>query len=111
MLPDWSISRITVGMISSSSTDTLAHSSVHMPCPMQKLLGPHSSPPGVQKAMQVPSGPQCRFSPQSVVLMHSSPHSGSNYPVDFNHVVPTEKLRRAEDMYVDELFGSAPACG
>jgi N-formylglutamate amidohydrolase len=46
-----------------------------------------------------------------VPVVFDSPHSGSNYPGDFNHVVPTEKLRRAEDMYVDELFGSAPARG
>lgn len=46
-----------------------------------------------------------------VPVVFDSPHSGSNYPGDFNHVVPVDKLRRAEDMYVDELFGSAPACG
>jgi len=46
-----------------------------------------------------------------VPVVFDSPHSGSNYPGDFNHVVPTDKLRRAEDMYVDELFGSAPARG
>jgi N-formylglutamate amidohydrolase len=46
-----------------------------------------------------------------VPVVFDSPHSGSNYPGDFNHVVPTDKLRRAEDMYVDELFGSAPSRG
>jgi N-formylglutamate amidohydrolase len=46
-----------------------------------------------------------------VPVVFDSPHSGSNYPGDFNHVVPADKLRRAEDMYVDELFGSAPARG
>ena len=46
-----------------------------------------------------------------VPVVFDSPHSGSNYPSDFNHVVPMEKIRRAEDMYVDELFGSAPKFG
>ena len=46
-----------------------------------------------------------------VPVVFDSPHSGTNYPSDFNHVVPTETLRRAEDMYVDELFASAPAYG
>ena len=46
-----------------------------------------------------------------VPVVFDSPHSGSNYPDDFNHVVPMEKIRRAEDMYVDELFDSAPNYG
>jgi N-formylglutamate amidohydrolase len=46
-----------------------------------------------------------------VPVVFDSPHSGSNYPSDFNHVVPMEKIRRAEDMYVEELFGSAPQFG
>lgn len=46
-----------------------------------------------------------------VPVVFDSPHSGSNYPSDFNHIVPMEKIRRAEDMYVDELFGSAPKFG
>ena len=46
-----------------------------------------------------------------VPVVFDSPHSGSNYPGDFNHVVPMEKIRRAEDMYVEELFGSAPHFG
>lgn len=46
-----------------------------------------------------------------VPVVFDSPHSGSNYPSDFNHVVPMEKIRRAEDMYVEELFSSAPQFG
>jgi N-formylglutamate amidohydrolase len=46
-----------------------------------------------------------------VPVVFDSPHSGSNYPGDFNHIVPMEKIRRAEDMYVEELFGSAPGFG
>ncbi len=46
-----------------------------------------------------------------VPVVFDSPHSGSDYPIDFKHVIPMEKLRRAEDMYVDELFGEAPDHG
>lgn len=46
-----------------------------------------------------------------VPVVFDSPHSGANYPSDFRHVIPIEKLRRAEDMYVDELFGDAPDYG
>ncbi len=46
-----------------------------------------------------------------VPVVFDSPHSGSDYPIDFKHVIPMEKLRRAEDMYVDELFGEAPDYG
>jgi N-formylglutamate amidohydrolase len=37
-----------------------------------------------------------------------SPHSGTIYPDDFRHVAPVLSLRRAEDTYVDELYGAAP---
>ncbi|MEM9683067.1 MAG: N-formylglutamate amidohydrolase [Pseudomonadota bacterium] len=46
-----------------------------------------------------------------VPVVFDSPHSGSNYPSDFDHVVPVEKIRKAEDMYVDELFANAPDSG
>ena len=41
---------------------------------------------------------------QSVPLILDSPHSGTNYPRDFNHQADFMKLRQAEDTYVDELF-------
>ncbi len=40
-------------------------------------------------------------------LVLDSPHSGERYPGDFNTPVPMEVLRRAEDMYVDDLFAGA----
>lgn len=46
-----------------------------------------------------------------VPVVFDSPHSGSIYPSDFNHVIPIDKIRRAEDMYVDELFEDAPDHG
>jgi N-formylglutamate amidohydrolase len=44
-------------------------------------------------------------------LVLDSPHSGTLYPADFHPAQPPERYRRAEDMYVDELFGDAPALG
>ena len=46
-----------------------------------------------------------------VPVVFDSPHSGSTYPSDFNHIIPIDKIRRAEDMYVDELFEDAPDHG
>ncbi|MBC2858926.1 N-formylglutamate amidohydrolase [Stappia sp. 28M-7] len=44
----------------------------------------------------------------AVPLVLDSPHSGTLYPPDFRPAQPPERYRRAEDMYVDELFSSAP---
>jgi N-formylglutamate amidohydrolase len=44
-------------------------------------------------------------------LVFDSPHSGSTYPEDFQYSCPFEALRTAEDAYVDELYGAAPALG
>jgi len=44
-------------------------------------------------------------------LIFDSPHSGRDYPDDFNYVCPFEMLQKAEDNYVDELFENVPAAG
>ncbi|MGF1593506.1 MAG: N-formylglutamate amidohydrolase [Kiloniellaceae bacterium] len=44
-------------------------------------------------------------------VVFDSPHSGTNYPADFGSVAPLAVLRRSEDAFVDELFGSAPGHG
>ncbi|TAJ37568.1 MAG: N-formylglutamate amidohydrolase [Reyranella sp.] len=50
---------------------------------------------------------------QTMPLVVASPHSGSNYPAEFlaQAAVPLAALRRAEDAFVDELFGAAPSLG
>jgi N-formylglutamate amidohydrolase len=50
---------------------------------------------------------------QTVPVIVASPHSGSAYPAPFlsQAAVPLNALRRAEDAYVDELFGAAPSLG
>ncbi len=50
---------------------------------------------------------------QTIPLVFSSPHSGSDYPDDFvarSRLDPTS-LRRSEDSFVDEIFRAAPDCG
>ncbi len=46
-----------------------------------------------------------------VPLVFDSPHSGCDYPADFRPALPMTELRRAEDMYVDQLYAAAPAHG
>jgi N-formylglutamate deformylase len=46
-----------------------------------------------------------------VPLVFDSPHSGTDYPQDFDFTCPLPVLRSAEDTYVDELYGGAPALG
>ena len=48
-------------------------------------------------------------SPLPIVI--DSPHSGTDYPGDFNYSVPFELLRRGEDLYVDRLYENAPDFG
>ena len=44
-------------------------------------------------------------------LVLDSPHSGTVYPQDFGHSCTQRALRGAEDTYVEELWGFAPAMG
>ena len=46
-----------------------------------------------------------------IPVVLDSPHSGTIYPDDFDTTVPLKALRRAEDMYVDDLFGDGPTHG
>ncbi len=47
----------------------------------------------------------------AVPLVFDSPHSGIDYPADFDHIAPLKDLRQAEDTFVDELYEAAPAHG
>lgn len=46
-----------------------------------------------------------------VPVVFDSPHSGTNYPVDFETIVPRLTLRRAEDTHVEALYAAAPDHG
>jgi len=47
----------------------------------------------------------------AVPLVFDSPHSGNVYPAGFETLLPMARMRRAEDAFVDELFGAAPQFG
>lgn len=41
-------------------------------------------------------------------LIFDSPHSGTNYPSDFDHVLDRMVLRRSEDTFIEELYDHVP---
>lgn len=48
---------------------------------------------------------------EPVPVVFDSPHSGVNYPKDFDFICSLAALRQAEDTYVEELFAVAPEFG
>ena len=44
-------------------------------------------------------------------IVVDSPHSGTDYPADFDAAVPRSQLRAAEDTWVDRLWSGAPLVG
>ncbi len=44
-------------------------------------------------------------------LVLDSPHSGTTYPADFDHISDFMVLRRAEDTYIHELYADASSLG
>jgi N-formylglutamate deformylase len=57
--------------------------------------------------------PVVRRNPEGPVapLVLDSPHSGEEYPADFDHALPRAELRRAEDTHVARLWSGAPLHG
>ena len=47
----------------------------------------------------------------AVALVLDSPHSGTDYPADFEHLPPRAVVRQAEDTHVAELYAMAPSFG
>ncbi len=47
----------------------------------------------------------------TIPLILDSPHSGCDYPADFDFACDLETLRSAEDHFVDDLFADAPRYG
>ena len=47
----------------------------------------------------------------AIPLVLDSPHSGTDYPPDFEHAAPRALVRQAEDTFVAELYESAPRYG
>ena len=48
---------------------------------------------------------------EPIPLVLDSPHSGEEYPADFDHAPPRVEVRRAEDTHVARLYRSAPRYG
>ena len=48
---------------------------------------------------------------REVPVVFDSPHSGTDYPQDFDTIVPRLTLRRAEDTHVEALYAAAPDHG
>ena len=46
-----------------------------------------------------------------IPLVLDSPHSGRDFPADFDACVTERELREGEDVYVDELWSAAPSLG
>jgi N-formylglutamate amidohydrolase len=47
----------------------------------------------------------------SLPLVLDSPHSGTDYPADFDHLPPRMLVRQAEDTFVGELYATGPEIG
>ena len=48
---------------------------------------------------------------QPIPLVLDSPHSGTAYPDDFDHLPPRAVVRQAEDTHVEALYAAAPSIG
>jgi N-formylglutamate deformylase len=46
-----------------------------------------------------------------IPLVLDSPHSGTAYPADFDHLPPRDVVRQAEDTHVEALYAAAPSLG
>jgi len=47
----------------------------------------------------------------SAPVVFDSPHSGADYPEDFECIAPMAVVRKSEDAFVDELYAAVPECG
>jgi N-formylglutamate deformylase len=54
---------------------------------------------------------QCPHDASALPIVIDSPHSGTIYPSDFAHAAPFDRVRRGEDLFVDELYNHAPRHG
>jgi N-formylglutamate deformylase len=52
-----------------------------------------------------------RYLPGNSPLVLDSPHSGTDYPVDFAYACTLQTLRSAEDTHVEKLYDFAPGLG
>src|SRR5207244_11269844 len=48
---------------------------------------------------------------EALPIVLDSPHSGTEYPADFDTVLDPARLHEAEDCFVDRLYANAPRFG
>ncbi|MBN8508044.1 MAG: N-formylglutamate amidohydrolase [Burkholderiales bacterium] len=65
-------------------------------------MNPVTDPPPVE--VHRPAG-------AALPIVVDSPHSGRWYPGDFGYAAPFERLRKGEDLYVDDLYANVPSFG
>src|SRR5688572_29220451 len=81
--------------------------------PMMQRMDVMLPPPGMVRplwrkiSMKYPTG----MRPPAVPLVLDSPHSGREFPADFDAAVSEAELREGEDCYVDELYAAAHELG
>jgi N-formylglutamate amidohydrolase len=68
-------------------------------------VAPHGTPPSLVRVATPP------HDVAAIPLVFDSPHSGRRYPDDFAYACAWERLRRAEDTDVDDLYAFAPSLG
>ena len=57
------------------------------------------------------ASPDAAAGTDALPIVIDSPHSGTDYPADFGATVPMQRLRHAEDTWVDALWAHAPRFG
>ncbi|MCP5265212.1 MAG: N-formylglutamate amidohydrolase [Burkholderiaceae bacterium] len=75
--------------------------------------GPKLPPQTVEPRAPAPFAPYALHEPQgdAIPLVCDSPHSGTRYPLDFDHALAFAQLRSGEDTDVDVLWGALPTVG
>lgn len=68
------------------------------------MLRPIPSCPALPVLVEPPTGP-------ALPLVCDSPHSGTDYPPDFDYAVDATDLRKCEDTHVHWLFDAVPRIG
>jgi len=79
-------------------------------------MSPPGRPKGEYRSAQREGNPPTvvrRHEPRSspIPLVLDSPHSGTEYPTDFDYLPPRAIVRQAEDTHVAELYATAPEFG
>jgi len=67
-------------------------------------MSPEASRPALPVLVQLPAVP-------AIALVCDSPHSGTDYPPDFDYTVDAAELRKLEDTHVHWLWDAVPRVG